>query len=64
MDIVIKTLAVAFVLVILAGMSQINTPNQLSLYFVGVFLLVMISFLIVIIIDYIKNKKNGKKEVQ
>ena len=61
MDIVIKTLAVAFILVILAGMS---TPNQLSLYFVGVFLVLMISFLIVIIIDYIKNKKNGKKEVQ
>lgn len=63
MQIVIKTLAVAFILVILAGMFQIDTPNQLSLYFLGVFLLVMISFLIVIIIDYIKNKKNGKKEV-
>lgn len=63
MQIVIKTLAIAFLLLILAGMSQIDTPNQLSLYFVGVFLLLMISFLIVIGYDYIKNRKNGKKEI-
>ena len=63
MQIVIKTLAIAFLLLILAGMSQIDTPNQLSLYFVGVFLLLMISFLIVIGYDYIKNKKN-EKEIQ
>ena len=63
MQIVIKTFAIAFMLLILAGMSQIDTPNQLSLYFVGVFLLLMISFLIVIGYDYIKNRKNGKKEI-
>ena len=63
MQIIIKTLAIAFLLLILAGMSQIDTPNQLSLYFVGVFLLLMISFLIVIGYDYIKNRKNGKKEI-
>lgn len=63
MQIVVKTFAIAFLLLILAGMSQIDTPNQLSLYFVGVFLLLMISFLIVISYDYIKNRKNGKKKI-